>query len=203
MAVEYLTYQGSYLAGAAAAMVSKTNTVGAVGGMDLTAISRFVDAYFQGAKSVNPDIKTIVKYVGTDYNAWADTATAKSITLDMIDNGCDVVFQIAGGAGLGTIEACKERGVWAIGVNSDQEYIAPDTVLTSMLTVGENAIYEAVGAYVKNGTPFTGVFKANLENGCVDIVYSSHFTDEQITQLKDIRSKIISGEIKVYDAVNP
>lgn len=203
MAVEYLTHEGSYLAGAAAAMVSKTGVVGAVGGMDLTAISRFIDAYFQGAKSVNPDVKCIVKYVGTDYNAWADTATAKSITLDMIDNGCDVVFQVAGGAGLGTIEACQERGVYAIGVNSDQEYIAPDTVLTSMLTVGENAIFEAVGDYVNNGKAFTGVFKANLANGCVDIVYSHHFTEEQIAQLKAIRDQIIDGEIEVYDAVNP
>lgn len=203
MAVEYLTHEGSYLAGAAAAMVSKTGVVGAVGGMDLTAISRFIDAYFQGAKSVNPDIKCVVKYVGTDYNAWADTATAKSITLDMIDNGCDVVFQVAGGAGLGTIEACQERGVYAIGVNSDQEYIAPNTVLTSMLTVGENAIFEAVGDYVNSGKKFTGVFQANLANGCVDIVYSHHFTDDQITQLKAIREQIIKGEIKVYDAVNP
>lgn len=203
MAVEYMTHEGSYLAGAAAAMKSETGVIGAVGGMDLASISRFIDAYEQGAKAVNPDIECIVKYVGTDYNAWADTATAKSLTLDMIDNGADVVFQIAGGAGLGTIEACGERGVWAIGVNVDQEYIAPDTVMTSMLTAGENAIYDAIEAYVKDGTKFTGIFTANLANSCVDIVYSRHFTEEEIEQLQQMRQQIIDGEIDVVDAVNP
>lgn len=203
MAVEYMTHEGSYLAGAAAAMKSETGVIGAVGGMDLVTISRFIDAYEQGAKAVNPDIECIVKYVGTDYNAWADTATAKSLTLDMIDNGADVVFQIAGGAGLGTIEACGERGVYAIGVNVDQEYIAPDTVMTSMLTAGENAIYEAIESYVKEGKKFTGIFTADLSNSCVDIVYSKHLTEEETKQLQDMRQQIIDGEIDVVDAVNP
>ncbi|MEA5049983.1 MAG: BMP family ABC transporter substrate-binding protein [Oscillospiraceae bacterium] len=203
MCVEYLTHQGSYLAGAAAAMNSKTGIIGAVGGMDLTVISRFIDAYIQGAQSINPDIQCIVKYVGTDYNAWADTTTAKSITLDMIDNGADVIFQIAGGAGLGTIEACKQEGVWAIGVNVDQEEIAPDNVLTSMLTVGEAAIYSAIKGYVENGTPISGTFQASLENGGVGIVYSKNLTDDQKTQLKAIEADIIAGKIDVVDAVNP
>lgn len=203
MYVEYLTHEGSYLAGAAAAMNSTTGVIGAVGGMDLTTISRFIDAYIQGAQSINPDIQCIVKYVGTDYNAWADTATAKSITLDMIDNDADVIFQIAGGAGLGTIDACKERGVWAIGVNVDQEQIAPESVLTSMLTRGETAIYEAIGGYINDGIPITGAFQASLANEGVGIVYSRHLSEEQKTQLKEIEQKIIDGEIEVVDAVNP
>ncbi len=201
MSIEYLTHQGSYLAGAAAAMNSETGIIGAVGGMDLVVISRFIDAYIQGAESVNPDIKCLVKYVGTTYEAWADTTTAKSITLDMISNGADVIFQIAGGAGLGTIEACSQEDVWAIGVNVDQEEVAPDNVLTSMLTVGEMAIYNAIGEYVEGGKPISGIYQASLENGGIGIVFSRHISEEQATKLKELEAQIISGDIEVVDAV--
>lgn len=200
MCVEYLTHLGSYLAGAAAAMKSETGILGCVGGQDLPTISRFIVGFEEGAKSINPDIQVITKYIGTTWEAWSDTTTAKSITLDMVNNGADVVYQIAGGAGLGVIDGCKEAGVWAIGVNVDQEEVAPDTVLTSMLTRGEVAVYEAIQKAVK-GEDVSGHFVADLSNEGVGIVYSRHFTEEEITQLKEIREKIISGEITVADVL--
>ncbi len=200
MSVEYLTHEGSFLAGAAAAMNSETGMLGCVGGMDFPAIRRFIVGFEEGAKYVNPEAEVISKYIGTTYEAWADTTTAKSITLDMESSGVDVVFQIAGGAGLGVINGCEETGIWAIGVNVDQEEIAPDSVLTSMLTKGEVAVYGAIEQAL-NGEPVTGRYVASLENGSVGIVYSRHLSDEQVEDLKEIEAAIISGEIVVTDYI--
>lgn len=200
MCVEYLTHLGSYVAGAAAAMKSESGILGCVGGMDLPVINRFIVGFEEGAKSVNPDAKIISKYVGATYEAWADSTTAKSITLDMVNSGADVVYQIAGGAGLGVIDGCKESGVWAIGVNVDQEEIAPETVLTSMLTKGEVAAYDAIKKAI-NGETISGRYQATLENGGVGIVYSKHFTEDEIAKLKQIEQDIISGKITVTDVL--
>lgn len=198
MCVEYLTHQGSYVAGAAAAIKSETGVVGCVGGMDLPVISRFMVGFEEGAKSVNPDIEVICKYVGNTYEAWGDTTTAKSITRDMISNNCDVVFQIAGGAGLGVIDGAKEGEIWAVGVNVDQEEIAPDTVLTSMLTRGEVAVYDAIKKVV-NGEKVGGLYQADLANNGVGIVYSRHFSEDETAQLQQIAADIIDGKIEVTD----
>lgn len=200
MCIEYLTHLGSYVAGAAAAMKSESGILGCVGGMDLPTINRFIVGFEEGAKSVNPDVKVIAKYVGATYEAWADSTTAKSITLDMVNSGADVIYQIAGGAGLGVIDGCKESGIWAIGVNVDQEEIAPETVLTSMLTKGEVAAYDAIEKAI-NGEKIAGKYQATLENEGVGIVYSKHFTAEEIAKLKQIEADIISGKTKVTDVL--
>ncbi len=200
MSVEYLTHEGSFLAGAAAAMKSETGMLGCVGGMDFPAIRRFIVGFEEGAQYVNSEAEVISKYIGTTYEAWADTTTAKSITLDMQSSGVDVVFQIAGGAGLGVINGCEETGIWAIGVNVDQEEVAPDTVLTSMLTKGEVAVYGAIEQAL-SGEPVSGRYIASLENGSVGIVYSRHLSQDEIDELKEIEAAIISGEIVVTDYI--
>ncbi len=198
MSVTYATHEGSYLAGIIAAMRSKTGTIAFVGGMNIPTIEKFQVGFEEGAKSVNPNINIIVKYIGNDGSAWSDPATAKALTLDAIANGADVCYHAAGGSGLGMIEACKEKGVWAIGVNLDQEAVAPDTVLTSMLTKGEVAVYESSKMFV-NGEKITGHLVMDLENDGVGVVLSRHLTQEEKDAVAKAREAIIKGELKVTD----
>ena len=199
MSFTYATHEGSFLAGVAAAQKTESNILGFVGGMSIPTIHKFEGGYIEGAQFINPDIQVISKYIGTDGSAWNDPATAKSLTLDIIANGGDVSYHAAGGSGLGMIEACQESGIWAIGVNIDQSHIAPETVLTSMLTRGDVAIVLATEKLI-NGEFEGGHVLLNCANDGVGIVINDFFTQDEKDELESIRQKIISGEIVVTDA---
>ena len=200
LSATYATHEGSFLAGAIAAMKSESGKIGFVGGMNIPTIQKFQVGYEEGARYINPDIEIMIKYIGNDGSAWANPAAGKSLTLDMVSNGADVVYHAAGGSGIGVIQGAEEAGIWAIGVNMDQEEIAPDTVLTSMLTRGDNAVYESVKKYL-DGEKISGNLVMNLENNGVGVVMSRHLTDEEKTAVEEIREKIINGEIVVTDAM--
>lgn len=201
LSATYATNECSFLAGAAAALASKTGTVGFVGGMSIPTIQEFEAGYEQGAKYVNPNIKVLVKYIGNDNTVWADAPKAKALTLDLANNGADVVFQAAGGSGLGVIDGCKEKNIWAIGVNVDQESVAPATVLTSALTSGDVAIYQAIQSYMKNPTvgSLGTSLVMNLKNNGVGLVMSKNLTDDQKSKINAIKQDVIDGKIKVVD----
>jgi basic membrane protein A len=196
----YETHNGSFLAGVAAAMSSKSGVIGFVGGMKIPTIERFEGGYIDGAKWINPNITVISKYVGNDGSAFSDPATAKALTLDLGSNRADVVYQAAGGSGLGVINGCAELGIWAIGVNIDQEHIAPDTVLTSMLTRGDNAVFQAIKDF-KEGKNTGNHLVMDLSNDGVGVVMSKHLSSETKAKIEEARKKIIAGEIKVTDAM--
>ena len=199
MSFTYATHEGSFLAGVAAALKTKSNVVAFIGGMDIPTIQKFQVGYEEGVHYVNPDIQVIVKYIGSDNTAWNDPATAKSLTLDAIANGADVSYHAAGGSGLGMIEACVEKDIWAIGVNIDQAHLAPDNMLTSMLTRGDVAIEYATETLL-NGGKISGHTVLNLETNGVGIVMNDFFTADEKAKIEQIRQKIIDGEIKVTDA---
>jgi basic membrane protein A len=196
----YETHKGSFLAGVVAAMTSKSGIIGFVGGMKIPTIERFEVGYIEGAKYINPGITVISKYVGNDANAWSDAARGKALTEDLASNGADVVYHAAGGTGLGVIDGCASRGIWAIGVNIDQEYIAPDTVLTSMLTRGDNAVFQAIEAQTK-GVKLGNRLVMDLDNDGVGVVLSRHLSAEVKAKVEEVKRKIISGEIVVTDAM--
>lgn len=196
----YQTHEGSFLAGAVAAMNSKSGTIGFVGGMQIPTIERYEVAYIEGAKYINPEIKILVKYIGNDATSWSDAAKGKALTEDLASNSADVVFHAAGGSGLGVIEGCKGKGIWAIGVNVDQEEVAPETVLTSMLTKGDVAVFQSIEAFV-NKTELEKNLVMGLENDGVGLVMSKHITEDMQKQLNDIKEQIISGKIVVTDAM--
>ena len=198
LSVTYATHEGSFLAGAAAALKTKTGTIGFVGGMEIPAIQKFQSGYEQGAKYVNPNINVLVKYIGNDSTVWSDTAKGKSLAEELENNGADVVYHAAGGSGLGVIEGCKEKNIWAIGVNINQEETAPATVLTSMLTNADAAILEAVNSYINNGT-LGKTLVMNLNNEGVGLVVSNHFSDDEKAKLEEIKQNIIDGKIEVVD----
>jgi len=136
--------EGSYLVGMAAAMASKTGTVGFVGGMDIPLIRAFQCGYEQGVMAVNANATVLKNMTGTTPSAWNDPAKGSELTQSQIDRGADVIYQAAGGTGAGVISAAVDAGKLAIGVDSNQNHIAPGSILTSMLKRVDVAAYNTM-----------------------------------------------------------
>jgi basic membrane protein A len=110
-------------------MLTKTNVVGCIGGQDMPPIRGVLDGFAKGAKHVKPDVEILSAMTGS----FDDVAKAKETALAMISENADIITAAANQAGLGSIEACKEKGIFALGVNQDQNSIAPDTVVVSAI----------------------------------------------------------------------
>ena len=185
--------QASYLVGYVAGLTTKTNNIGFVVGMTNETMNQFGYGYCAGAIDANPDI-TVQQF---NANSFADSATGKTMANTAITNGADIVFQAAGATGLGVIEACQEAGVYAIGVDSDQSSIAPNTVLTSAMKRVDNAVYSTVEELIA-GTLEGGVQSFDLAAGGVDIAPSQDLiAPEVIDAVNEVKEKIVSGEVVV------
>lgn len=193
--------EGSFLVGALAAMMSKTGTIGFVGGIDVPLIRKFLAGYEHGAKYVNPKIQVKSLFVGGQ-NPFSDPVKGKESTFSLIKQKADVVYHAAGGTGLGVIEGAKEQKVFAIGVDSDQDYIAEGTVLTSMMKYVDNAVYATVKDVV-NGTFTAGIHSLGLKEdgvGTTSFTYTKTVIgDENIKKLEQIKKDIIDGKIIISD----
>ncbi|UXN72076.1 BMP family ABC transporter substrate-binding protein [Devosia neptuniae] len=196
-------HTGSYLVGVLAALKSETGTVGFVGGMDVPLIHKFYCGYAQGAKAANPDIKLIENYTGTTPAAWNDPVTAGELAKAGVDAGADVIFAAAGGSGLGVLQAMKDAGKFSIGVDSNQNYLQPGSVLTSMVkrvdVAVKNALTEAADdATFKPGLTVLGLAQDGV-GYAVDDNNKALLTPEMIAAAEDYKAKIIAGEIEVHD----
>ena len=197
--ITYTQNEGSFLAGYIAAALSKTGTVGAVGGEDSDTINDFIVGYEQGAKYYNEGVKVIHNYADT----YDDPAKGKECAIALNDKGADVIFQVCSAAGDGVFEAGKEKGFYAIGVDSDQKYINPDVIACSMKKEVGNSIYDAVKAYVEGDDSRWGTtWVADLSTGYVGIGYGEEGSVQQVTDqmkadVEDLTQKIVSGEIVV------
>lgn len=198
--VIFTEHEGSYLVGMLAAMASKTGTVSFVGGMDIPLISAFACGYAQGAKAVNPDVKVIVNYTGDTPAAWNDPVKGGEIAKAQMSQGSDVVFAAAGGTGLGVLQAAADGGVLSIGVDSNQNYLHSGKVLTSMLKLVDNAVYQA---FVDGPELETGVVLMNLAAGGVGYALDEHnaelVTDDMKAKAEEAKAAIIAGTIAVHD----
>jgi basic membrane protein A len=196
-------HTGSFLVGALAAMKSETGTVGFVGGMDVPIIHKFYCGYAQGAKAVNPDITLIENYTGTTPAAWNDPVTAGELAKAAVDAGADVIFAAAGGSGLGVLQAMKDAGKYSIGVDSNQNYLQPGSVLTSMLKRVDVAVQTALTEAGDDATFKPGITILGLGNDGVGYAVDDNNKDlvtaEDIAALDDLKAKIIAGEITVHD----
>ncbi|QQR36096.1 BMP family ABC transporter substrate-binding protein [Devosia oryziradicis] len=196
-------HTGSFLVGALAAMKSETGTVGFVGGMDVPIIHKFYCGYAQGAKAVNPDVKLIENYTGTTPAAWNDPVTAGELAKAAVDAGADVIFAAAGGSGLGVLQAMKDAGKYSIGVDSNQNYLQPGSVLTSMLKRVDVAVQTALTEAGDDATFKPGITILGLDNDGVGYAVDDNNKDlvtaEDIAALDDLKAKIIAGEIEVHD----
>ena len=160
-------HEGSFLVGVAAAKASQTGKVGFVGGQDIGLISRFACGYVGGVKSILPNAEVYENMTGSTPAAWNDPARGAELTRSQIDRGADVVYHAAGGTGVGVIQAAADAGKLAIGVDSNQNGLAPGSVLTSMLKRVDVAAYETF-MDAKNNAFTSGVQVLGVAEGGVD-----------------------------------
>lgn len=194
--------EGSYLVGVAAALASKSKKVGFIGGMDIPLIRNFSCGYAQGVKATDGKIEVVQNMVGTTTAAWNDPAKGGELARAQIERGVDVIFAAAGGSGLGTLQAVKEKGKLGIGVDSNQNYLHPGNMLTSMVKRVDQAIYDSF-MQVKNGTWKAGVVYKGVKEGGVDWALDK---DNRSVVSADIEKRvnaakqdIINGKINVVD----
>ena len=200
--VVFKEHEGSFVVGAVAAMASKTNAVGFVGGMDIPLIRRFGCGYEQGVKYISSDASVFQNMTGSTGAAFNDPTKGSELAKSQFSKGADVVFAAAGGTGIGVYQAAKDEGKLAIGVDSNQNHIQPGTMLTSMVKRVDLAAYNTY----KNaaaGTWKPGMVVLGLAEGGVDWALddnnASLITADMKAKVNDIRAKIVSGDITVHD----
>jgi basic membrane protein A len=200
--VVFKEHEGSFLVGMAAAMASKTGKVGFVGGMDIPLIRNFEHGYRQGVEYVDPDAEVLSKMTGDTPAAWNDPARGAELAQGEFALGADVVYAAAGGTGLGVLQAAADAGKLSIGVDSNQNYLHPGSVLTSMLKRVDVAVYNAFKDAME-GDLETGVQNLGLAEDGVGYALDEHnralITPEMEAALEDAQAKIISGELVVSD----
>lgn len=218
VSVSFAQNQGSFLAGAAAALftqhseiegVNEEAVIGWVGGMDIPVLHDFYVGYEAGAKYINPDITVLQAFAGT----WNDPLKGKELTLAQYEQGADIVMNVASGTGPGILEAAKEAGKYAIGVDLNQDGDQPGSVLTSMVKRVDTACYSVIQTVVE-GT-FEGGTISYLDVACEGVSLTDFsvikealgdaFPEDILTQIEEIEAKIVSGEIEVpnYEGFGP
>ncbi|GAK52655.1 hypothetical protein U14_03908 [Candidatus Moduliflexus flocculans] len=204
--IDYLENEGSFVAGAMAAMMTtktgdpKLNDkkiIGAVGGMDIPVIRNFMAGYETGAKYIDPEIKVETGFVGS----FEDPAKGKEMALTIFNKGADIIFQIAGNTGNGVIEAAKDAGFYAIGVDSDQGYIAPGFIMGSMMKRVGLSVFETIqkildGSY-QNGAVITYGIAQNGVGMSKDDDMKQIVGDDVMNKLADIEKGIVEKTIPV------
>ncbi len=194
--------QGSFLVGAAAALKSKTNKVGFVGGVGVDLIKKFEVGFMAGAKAANPAVTVQSQYLSQppDFSGFNDPAKGKTAAEGLFQGGADVVYHAAGGSGSGVFTAAKAANGLAIGVDSDQALTAApevrDVILTSMVKKVDVAVFD----YLKNGSEgsdLSGVKVYDLKAGGVDYAATGGKVDDIKTKLDEFKAQIVSGAITV------
>jgi basic membrane protein A and related proteins len=187
--------ESSYLAGALAAMISKTNIIGFVGGREQPSIQRFLAGYRAGAQYIKADCKVLEAYAGS----WLNDGKTKSLAQQQIAEGADVVYGPAGAGSLGVIEAAREKGLYAVGVDADQSPLAPETVIISAVKHIDVPVYETIRSLVQNRFS-TGIQSSGLKEGAVEGKINTTImaiTPVMQTKIGELEKKVISGEIRV------
>ncbi|HEX3465999.1 MAG TPA: BMP family ABC transporter substrate-binding protein, partial [Candidatus Elarobacter sp.] len=193
--VTFKEEEGSFLAGALAAMTTKTKTIAFLGGIDIPLLRKFEAGYAAGAREIDPSVKVLVKYVGS----FEDVASGKELAGVQFSQGADIIYVAAGKAGLGAIDQVKSRdGAFVIGVDSDQDAIAPGKILTSMVKrvdIGVFRVAQRAAAHQPRPVHLT----LGLKDGGVsltDFKYTKNVVTPQKTAVLDkLKAAIISGRI--------
>ena len=195
--VVFKEHEGSFLVGMLAALASKSGKVGFVGGQDIPLVRKFQCGYEQGAKYVNPRVTSVYAMTGTTNAAWTDPARGAELTKAQIAQGVDVVFSAAGSTGFGIMQAAKDGGILAIGVDSNQNHLHPGTMLTSMVKRVDLAVLQAF----KGIKP--GITSFGLKEGALDYAMDEHnarlVTPEMRRRVDAAKADIVSGKLKVVD----
>lgn len=195
--VIFKEHEGSFLVGVMAAGASKSGKVGFVGGMDIPLIRKFQCGYEQGVKYGNPKAEVFANMTGTTGAAWNDPARGGELAKAQFAKGADVVFAAAGGTGAGVYQAAKDGGKLAIGVDSNQNFMQPGTMLTSMLKQVDVAVYN-ISKNFKPGLTVLGL-KENGVGYAMDEFNAKLVTPDMKKKVEAAKADIISGKIKVAD----
>ena len=194
--------EGSFLVGLLAAMASQSGKVGFVGGMDIPLVRRFQCGFEQGVKYANPKAELISNMTGTTPAAWNDPGRGAELAKSQFDRGVDVVYAAAGSTGIGILQAAKDRGKLGIGVDSNQDYLHPGTMLTSMLKRVDLATYRSFKA-ADDGSWKGGTQVLGLKEGGVDWALDEYneklITADMKAKVEVAKADIIAGKISVHD----
>ncbi len=193
----YREHEGAFLVGVLAAMASKSGTIGFVGGMDIPLVRKFLCGYEQGARHANPKVNVLSAMSGSTPAAWTDPARGAELTKTQIAQGVDVVFAAAGTTGLGIMQAARDGGILAIGVDSNQNHLHPGTMLTSLVKRVDLAVEQAF----RGIRP--GITALGLKEGGLDYAVDQHnqklLTPAMRRSAEAARADIIAGRLKVTD----
>ena len=206
--VVFSEHEGSFLAGALAAQVTTDTSIGGIneepiigviGGVKSPGIDKFIVGYIQGAKAINPDIEVKVAYS----ESFGDPAKGQQMADAMFDEGADIVYQVAGGTGIGIIEAAKAAGRYAIGVDTDQDAMAPGHVLTSMIKRVDVAVENSIVNYAAGEFPGGEVLPFGLVQNGVALSPMNYTRDlipeAYVERVEALKAEIIAGNIDVWD----
>lgn len=195
-------HQGSYLVGALAGLMTKTNKVGFLGGMDVPLIRRFQLGFEAGLKKTNPKAKLQTSYVGVTPEAWNNPAKAKELALAEYSDGADIIFGAAGASNYGLFDAAEDHKKFAIGVDSNQNWVKPGYVLTSMLKRVDVAVYDVIKDG-KAGKFTPGTVRFGIKNQGIDYAvdkYNEKLIPADVRKKVDaIKADIEHGKINVPD----
>ena len=211
----YATNDIGYLAGTAAALITNSDLplaneekyIGFLGGMDVPGINDFLIGYIEGAKNIDPDIKILISYAGD----FGDPAKGKELTLIQYKAGADVIYNVAGGTGLGLLDAAKVMDAYAIGVDSDQALLFADTdpvkaehIVTSTIKRIDQSILRAVQMDQAGNLPYGSHEVQGVKEGGVGLAknqyYNSILTDELKAAIEAAEEEVISGSVVVSSA---
>lgn len=200
--IVFKEHEGSFLVGMIAAMKSGSGKVGFIGGMDIPLIRKFACGYEQGAKHVGAEVEVVQNMTGTTPSAWNDPTRGSELAKSQFDRGVDVIYAAAGGTGVGVYQTAEDSGKLAIGVDSNQNYLHPGTMLTSMLKRVDVAAYKAFkDAHDGNWT--SGIQVLGLaEDGvgwALDQYNQDLISDEMKAKVEQAAADIVAGKLTVHD----
>lgn len=200
--VLFAEHEGSYLVGYVAGLASKSHKVGFIGGMDIPLIRRFELGYKSGAQAAFPKTEVHSNYVGATSDAWKNPTKAKELAMSQYQKDADVIFAAAGASGLGVFDAAEELKRFVIGVDSNQNWVKPGRVLTSMIKRVDLAVFKSIqDEQQKTFSP--GNLHWGIQDGGVDFALDEHnrgiLTPEIEAKVNAVKAKILKGEIKVPD----
>lgn len=200
--IVFKEHEGSFIVGILAAMAAEGNKIGFVGGMDVPLIRRFACGYVLGARHANPNVQVLQDMTGTTNVAWDDPDRGYELAKSQLDRGAEVVYHAAGGTGLGVLQAAADEGRLGIGVDTNQNYLHPGHVLTSMLKRTDIAVYDVLDSAFRDAWK-PGEQVLGLKDGGVGWSHDQHnatlITAKMKSAVEDARRRIETGEIKVHD----
>ena len=190
--------EGSFLAGALAGLMTKSNIIGFVGGQEMPLIEKFQYGYQYGAQTTNPSVNVLVGYAGK----FNDPAKGQEVALNQMGSRADVIYHAAGGSGVGVIKAVasKPKGVWAIGVDQDQDALAPGRVLTSMVKRVDKAVFDACDLLKKDklerGATVWGLKEDGI--GLSEMKFTKKdIPAEALKKIDELKAKITDGKLPI------